>query len=95
MVSYAVDDGTQLKDFRNFTSVQNIQDESEELKVIWSDGDKLDISVRAIDIFNKTLDDTVTVYRDATPPGIENLWLTRGDRVNISVHSLEDFSKMT
>lgn len=95
MVSYMVDDGKQLKDFRNFSSVPNIQDESEELKVIWSDGDKLDITVRAIDFFDKILDDTVTVYRDATPPEIEDLWLTRGDRYNISVHSLEDFSKMT
>ena len=34
------------------------------------------------------------VYRDATPPVIENLWLTRGDRVNVSVHRIEDFTEM-
>lgn len=95
MVSYAVNDGHVIKDFQNFTSVHNIKDESEYLNLLWSDGDRADITVRAIDIFGKTLDETVTIYRDATPPVIENLWLTRGDRLNISVHSLEDFAKMT
>ena len=84
-----------MKDFRDFKSVQDIEEESEYLNLVWSDGDRADITVRAVDIFNKTLDETVTVYRDATPPIIENLWLTRGDRLNISVHSLEDFAKMT
>ncbi|XP_078322971.1 uncharacterized protein LOC111122905 [Crassostrea virginica] len=94
LVSYNVNDGRTVTDFRDFQSVQNIREE-EYLNLVWSDGDRADITVRAVDIFDKTLDDTVTVYRDATPPIIENLWLTRGDRLNISVHSLEDFAKMT
>lgn len=95
LVSYIVKDGTSVKDFRTFKSVRNIEDESEYLNLVWSDGDRADITVRAVDIFDKTLDETVTVYKDATPPVIENLWLTRGDRLNISVHSVEDFAEMT
>ena len=95
LISYTVNDGRSVKDFRKFESVLDIQKQSEYLNLVWSDGDRADITVRAVDIFDKTLDDTVTVYRDATPPIIENLWLTRGDRLNISVHSLEDFAKMT
>lgn len=95
MVSFEVDTGGGVRDFRTFTSVDDIKMESEELKVVWIDGDRLDITVRAIDIFNQTLDENLTVFRDATPPIIENLWLTKEDRLNISVHSLEDFAQMT
>lgn len=95
LISYTVNDGSSVKDFRTFKSVRNIKDESEYLNLVWSDGDRADITIRAVDIFDKTLDETVTIYKDATPPVIENLWLTRGDRLNISVHSVEDFAKMT
>lgn len=95
MVSYEVDTGSGVRDFRTLTSVDDIQKQSEELRVVWLDGDRLDVTVRAVDIFNKTLDENVTVFRDATPPVIENLWLTKDDRLNISVHSLEDFTQMT
>lgn len=95
MVSFEVDTGSGARDFRTFISVDDIKMESEELKVVWIDGDRLDITVRAIDIFNQTLDENITVFRDATPPIIENLWLTKEDRLNISVHSLEDFAQMT
>lgn len=95
MVSYEVDTGSGERDFRTLTSVDDIQKQSEELRVVWLDGDRLDVTVRAVDIFNKTLDENVTVFRDATPPVIENLWLTKDDRLNISVHSLEDFTQMT
>lgn len=94
-MSYTVNDGSSVKDFRAFKSVRNIKDESEYLNLVWSDGDRADITVRAVDIFDKTLDETVTIYKDATPPVIENLWLTRGGRLNISVHSVEDFAEMT
>lgn len=95
LISYTVNDGSSVKDFRTFKSVRNIKDESEYLNLVWSDGDRADITIRAVDIFDKTLDETVTIYKDTTPPVIENLWLTRGDRLNISVHSVEDFAEMT
>ncbi|XP_062576068.1 uncharacterized protein LOC134237945 [Saccostrea cucullata] len=92
---YSVFDGESLKDSRPLASVNNISTESDLITMNWSDGDKAVIIVVAVDIFNKTLNDTVTVYRDASPPVIENLWLTRGDMLNVSVHSLEDFRNMT
>ena len=95
MVGYSVYDGTGIRDSQPLTSVHDISTESETLTLDWSDGDKAILAVVAVDIFNKTLNDTLVVYRDATPPVIENLWLTRGDRLNISVHRLEDFTEMT
>ena len=95
MVGYSVYDGTGIRDSQPLTSVHDISTESETLTLDWSDGDKAILTVVAVDIFNKTLNDTLVVYRDATTPVIENLWLTRGDRLNISVHRLEDFTEMT
>ncbi|XP_052707847.1 uncharacterized protein LOC128183063 isoform X2 [Crassostrea angulata] len=94
-VEYFVYDGTGVKDHQPSTPVQDISTESEFLRLNWWDGDKAVITVIAVDIFSKTLNDTLTVYRDASPPVIENLWLTRGERLNISVHRLEDFTEMT
>ncbi|XP_062616047.1 uncharacterized protein LOC134277752 [Saccostrea cucullata] len=95
LVSFNIQNKTGIKSSKNFTRVHDLEDESEFLTLNWTDGDKADITVRAVDIFDKFLDETVTIYRDATPPHIEQLWLTRGDRLNISVHNMEDFAKMT
>ncbi|CAC5387119.1 unnamed protein product [Mytilus coruscus] len=78
----------------DFNVTKSVLDESASLSVAWNDGDMLIVTVRAFDIFEFFEEDTVTVYKDASPPEIRNLWLTRRDRVNISVHSIEDFSKM-
>ncbi|CAG2200973.1 unnamed protein product [Mytilus edulis] len=79
----------------NFVSTSDVRDEATSLSVTWNDGDRLDVTVRAYDIFDIFIDDVVTVFKDTSPPKIENLWLSNGDRVNVSVHSFEDFSKMT
>ncbi|XP_046557203.1 uncharacterized protein LOC124266453 [Haliotis rubra] len=59
------------------------------------DGDTVRFWVRAYDIRREFLEEHVTVNIDTSPPVIENLWLTRGDRLNISVHGAEEFSEMT
>ncbi|XP_071123173.1 uncharacterized protein [Mytilus edulis] len=84
-----------LKDSRPLTSVSDIHNQYDILKVNWADGDRLTSTVRALDVLGKFNEDTIIIYRDVTPPVIENLWLTRGDRVNISVHRIEDFTQMT
>ena len=94
-VSFTVEDGTAVKDSRVLTSVSNIHNQYDLLTVNWADGDMLNAVVRPIDIFDKYIQENVTVYRDASPPVIEDLWLTRGDRLNISVHRIEDFRDMT
>ncbi|XP_061176007.1 uncharacterized protein LOC133184958 [Saccostrea echinata] len=94
-VQFNVYNESGLKDSRPLSSVSDISTESETVKMDWSDGDKAVITVVAVDILNKTLSDTLTIYRDSTPPIIENVWLTRGDRLNVSVHRLEDFTEMT
>ena len=94
-VAYNVTDTSGRVDSQDFTSVSDISKQGTRLNLPWSDGNKLDVTVRAIDVLGKYLDESVTVYRDATPPLIEDLWLTRGDRLNVSVHRIEDFTEMT
>ncbi|XP_055997828.1 uncharacterized protein LOC125647098 [Ostrea edulis] len=94
-VWYKVTDATSIVDNQDFTSVSAISKQGDQLNLPWTDGNKLEVTVRAIDVLGKYLDESVTVYRDATPPQIEDLWLTRGDRLNVSVHRIEDFTKMT
>ena len=65
------------------------------LTIDWSDGDMLNVTVQAYDILGEYNEETIIVYRDATPPIIQNLWLTKGDSRNISVHSVTDFTQLT
>ncbi|XP_046571088.1 LOW QUALITY PROTEIN: uncharacterized protein LOC124279320 [Haliotis rubra] len=58
------------------------------------DGDTLHYWIRAYDIREEYLEETVTVHIDTSPPIIENLWLTRGDRLNVSVHNVDEFNQM-
>ncbi|KAK3101031.1 hypothetical protein FSP39_000383, partial [Pinctada imbricata] len=94
-IEYSIYDASGLKSFRPFTTVSDIQDQYEDLTISWVDGDKLDTTLSATDFIGASNNDSITVYKDSTPPVIENLWLTRGDRLNISVHKIEDFAEMT
>ncbi|XP_071123148.1 uncharacterized protein [Mytilus edulis] len=93
-VSFEVHDPS-LKDSRPLTSVIEIYNQYEYLTLNWADGDRLTVTVKALDVIHESKNDTITVYRDATPPIIQNLWLTLGDRLNVTVHRIEEFTKMT
>ncbi|KAL3873868.1 hypothetical protein ACJMK2_036952, partial [Sinanodonta woodiana] len=77
------------------TTVSNIYLERTNLPVLLQDGMKLSIEVRAYDIFGSFLEDIVNVTADFSPSIIQNLWLTKGDRLNISVHNMREFSNLT
>ncbi|XP_052067298.1 uncharacterized protein LOC127706680 [Mytilus californianus] len=95
-IAYEVHDPT-LKKSQMFTSLpaNQLKDQSVSLSVDWGDGDRLNVTVQAFDVLRESNMESLLVYRDVSPPIIENLWLTKGDWVNISVHSVEDFSEMT
>ncbi|WAR04422.1 hypothetical protein MAR_019791, partial [Mya arenaria] len=59
------------------------------------DGKRVTFSVRGYDVVGANAEDNVTVWIDTSPPIIENLWLTRGDIVNISVHNVTRLADMT
>ncbi|XP_071084119.1 uncharacterized protein [Haliotis cracherodii] len=69
--------------------------QSQTIKPSVVDGDTVRFWVRAYDIKSDMKEESVTVNIDTSPPVIENLWLTRGDRLNISVHNVEEFAEMT
>lgn len=55
---------------------------------------KLEIQVRASDIVGAYADDFTEVKVDMSPPIIEDLWLTVGNRLNISIHNVADLTKL-
>ncbi|KAK7500608.1 hypothetical protein BaRGS_00008183, partial [Batillaria attramentaria] len=59
------------------------------------DGQSLTFWVRAYDIRDDYLEESVTVHVDSSPPVITNLWLTKDHIENISVHGLEQLNEMT
>ncbi|XP_071088930.1 uncharacterized protein [Haliotis cracherodii] len=59
------------------------------------DGDTVRFWIRAYDIKSDLKEENVTVHIDTSPPVIENLWLTRGDRLNISVHGAKNLTDVT
>lgn len=77
MVFFEVDIGSGVRDFRIFIFVDDIKMELEELKVVWLDGDRLDIIVCVIDIFNKILNENIIVFCDVILLIIENFWLIK------------------
>ena len=93
-INYTVS-GPDISSVQEFTNVGDISKESDVLDVIWEDGQKLDISVKASDIVGQHIVDTITIYKDSTAPEVENLWLTRNDKDELFVHHIEDFTKMT
>ncbi|OPL33283.1 hypothetical protein AM593_05274, partial [Mytilus galloprovincialis] len=86
--------GTSLKSASPLTHVPSVYSETATQNVEWDDGDQLVVNVRAFDFFDNYRDENVKAYRDSTPPIISNLWLTKGDRENIAVHSVEEFKEM-
>ena len=74
--------------------IDDISTESQPFHILIHDGMKLDIQVRASDITDAFVDDSVTVKTDLSPPVIEDLWLSMGDAVNISVHNVEDLTNI-
>ena len=58
------------------------------------DGKKLTYRVQAYDVMNEYAEDSVTVMIDLSPPVIQNLWLTKGDLVNISVHNVLELKEL-
>ena len=93
-INYTVT-GPNVSSFQSFSDVPDILQESEVIDVTWQDGQKMDITVRATDIIGEYIDDIITIYKDTTKPEIENLWLSYGNKTDLFVQRLEDFTTMT
>ncbi|XP_053401094.1 uncharacterized protein LOC123523194 isoform X2 [Mercenaria mercenaria] len=59
-----------------------------------TDGKRLTYTVRGFDILDEYAEDNITVTIDLSPPVIQNLWLTKGDYVNITVHNLLELNEI-
>ncbi|XP_060580924.1 uncharacterized protein LOC132737608 [Ruditapes philippinarum] len=84
-------------DFIDFDQVPEVFFKSENMVYTdeeFVDGKKLMYFIRGIDAVGEFAEDNVTVMIDLSPPVIQNLWLTKGDWVNISVHSVLELNKL-
>lgn len=86
--------GTLLRSSFPLTLVPSVYSETSTQNVTWEDGDQLVVNIRAFDLLDNYRDETVIAYKDSTSPIISNLWLTKGNRINIAVHDLEEFNEM-
>ncbi|XP_052073985.1 uncharacterized protein LOC127711862 [Mytilus californianus] len=73
---------------RNFTS------QSLCLKTIMNDGDTFLLRLRARDIMNHTLNDSVQVHIDRSVPEISDIWLIRNRKTQLYVHHSSDLSNI-
>lgn len=60
-----------------------------------SDGKQITFFIRGYDVMGSSAEDNVTIWIDKSPPIIENVWLTRGDNLNISVHNVIGLEELT
>lgn len=63
--------------------------------VDFEDGKRLTYFIRGVDAVGEYAEDNVTAMIDLSPPVIQNLWLTKGALVNISVHSVLELMDLT
>lgn len=61
----------------------------------FDDGKRLTFRIRGVDAVESFAEDNVTVIIDLSPPVVENLWITKGDMLNVSVHNLLELQEMT
>lgn len=59
------------------------------------DGKRLTFYIRGVDAVESYAQDNVTVTVDLSPPVIENVWITKGEILNLSVHDVLELNKMT
>lgn len=59
------------------------------------DGDTFRFSIRAYDIMGVFMEENVLINADSSAPMIEDLWLTRNDRLELTVHSAQELNEMT
>lgn len=59
------------------------------------EGKKITFFVRGVDAVESFAQDNVTVMVDLSPPVVENLWITKGDILNLSVHNVLELSEIT
>ena len=59
------------------------------------DGKRFVFHIRGYDVMGVFAEDNATVWIDKSAPVIENLWLTRGDFLNISVHNVTELEDLT
>ena len=86
------DAGNQVTPFKNVPDPLSQQLTLNESLV--EDGDTLEITLRAIDIMNNTLEDSITLYIDSTPPVIKDMYLMKDGYRYLFVHNTTDLSDM-
>lgn len=83
--------------FTNFTSA-SLEEFDKQRRIFTEelvDGKRITYVVRGVDCMEEYAEENVTVMIDLSPPVINNLWLTKGDVLNISVHSVVELHNLT
>ena len=77
-----------------FVYVDDIHAESFSFDLDIKDGMKIDVQVRATDVFGVFVDDYTRVKVDTSAPIIEDFMLVRGDILKVAVHNVDDLTQL-
>ncbi|ESO83749.1 hypothetical protein LOTGIDRAFT_168990 [Lottia gigantea] len=77
----------------DFTTTGNLN-QSITISPTLQDGDTVKFYIRAYDIVDFYLEEIISLYFDTSPPVVKDLWLTKGDKVDISIHEFQDLNKL-
>ncbi|KAL3841827.1 hypothetical protein ACJMK2_019926 [Sinanodonta woodiana] len=80
---------------RDFYETANLLAEETFITESLEDGERINVWVRAYDAVRAYVEDFVYATADSSPPVIRNLWLTKGDFLNVSVHNVLELNQMT
>ena len=80
---------------KDFLKTWNVLAQDTFISEVLEDGERINIWVRAYDAVRAYIDDFVYATADSSPPIIQNLWLTRGNFLNVAVHNLLELNQMT
>ncbi|XP_053388676.1 uncharacterized protein LOC128551785, partial [Mercenaria mercenaria] len=101
IIRFEIADMVEVNNHSKYTNYTQVPEEYFHLeKMVYNDedfidGKRLTYFIRGVDAVGQYAEDNVTVMIDLSPPKIQNLWLTKGDLVNISVHSVLELKELT
>ncbi|KAL3841826.1 hypothetical protein ACJMK2_019925 [Sinanodonta woodiana] len=94
-VKYNITFGVTLIKETNFVVTTDLLGEETFITDSLEDGQRINFWVRAYDAVRAYVDDFTYATADSSPPVIQNLWLTKGDFLNVSVHNVLELNQMT
>lgn len=78
-----------------FDIYMDLHAQTQTIAAALADGDTFKFWIQAYDIIGVFKEESVLIHADSSGPLIEDLWLTREDRLDLAVHNVLELNEMT